>query len=382
MRVRSRNLLSAIVLVLAALSSLAGPTVAAPKLASDIWDTYMDAAAKAVMDDEPRSAKLLWQCAVQVAQQMHDDDRLLLSHMMLFITAWQLNDKATMDAVRPEIKKFDVKHLDESLLPASRTLATLGGHYDDEAARVSRQAKPKTENEKKELDEEHDRLLKSAVRCYLMAWAIQKNPKVRSQLDANSLAENLAEYGMVLRHDQELHDARQQLEDALDIWNKEEQSAAKVAQASETFSVRAGDRSGTQAMPITAVYAVTLLADAYFQLGNSSEEKADVRDHDLRQSEQLYNKALKTIEPVWPRIRIVATLHDHLGLLYSEEKNYSQAESHLANSLALFDALTGRGSDDSNAVAHSLAETYRDDNKEPKARQLERAYNLSTPAPQ
>lgn len=50
-------------------------------LDKSLWDTYMDAAARANEDDQLYSAEVLWKAAIQVAEQMGPDEvRLFFSH--------------------------------------------------------------------------------------------------------------------------------------------------------------------------------------------------------------------------------------------------------------------------------------------------------------
>jgi tetratricopeptide (TPR) repeat protein len=327
---------------------------AAQKKALTLWDTYMGAAATAVKKRDLLDAEVLWKCAVQVADQMQDRDRLLLSRTMLFITAVELKDQATADELKPLIINWDIAHLDDTFLRVSHTLGSLGSWYDNKGREGG-----------------EDIYLEIAERCFHLQWAIQK--KTMSEPDAYSLGL----YGLVLLHQRQSDKAREKLEQALIVWDKQEQRMKSRALAGSQFCVLGKADPNMEILSATPLYLEMSYARAYFKLG---EKETSASNEDFAKSEELYRRALGEVQRVWPRGETAASIHYGLAEVYTAEKKYPDAEANFNKSLQLYGELEGQQSENVKWVAKELAVLLRAENRAIEAQQIERKYGVSEAA--
>jgi hypothetical protein len=130
--------------------------------AQSLWDTYMDAAARANEDDQLGSAEILWESAIRVAEQMGPDEaRLFFSREMLLLTYFDLGQGEGEKAKEliSLMQHPDVSKIDAGLLPFSRTLDGLASTYDGRWKKKGKNA---------------EIALLEAERCRMIQTAIQK----------------------------------------------------------------------------------------------------------------------------------------------------------------------------------------------------------------
>lgn len=338
-------------------TALPGSGSAPQEKARGLWDTYMDAAATAVQKGDLQDAEVLWRCAVQLGDDMHDDARSFLSRMMRFITAFELKDQGLIRELRPRISRFDVSKLDDTLLPVSWMLEALANWYYEKW------------NESKE-----GIFLEMAERCRGLQWAIQK--KVLPEPDADSTTL----YGLVLGYEGNFDEASKKFEEASSIWHKQDQEMKERVQASSQFCVLPESRLEMEKLSSMSLYVDVLLAREYQELGKT--EKSEAGNSAFAKSEQLYSRALGQLERVWPRSEDVADTHQELAKLYNDEKKYPDAEAHFKKSLQLYEELEGQQGEDVKDVAKELAAVLRTGHRETEAQGIERKYQVSNAAPQ
>jgi tetratricopeptide (TPR) repeat protein len=379
--------------------------------AQSLWDTYMDAAARANEDDHPDSAKILWESAIRVAEQMGPDEaRLFFSRKMLLLTYFDLGQGEGEKAKEliSLMQHPDVSKIDAGLLPFSRTLDGLASTYDGRWKK----------------GENAEIALLEAEQCRMIQTAIQERVLTRDV----DRAEDMALYGMVLSHRKKLDCAdskgdcaSQKLQEALKYWDAQDAKTDKRVEASKRFSLLNEGDPAMEELSEDPIYVKVILAKAYYDLGKQSKSSSTTghAEDAFRQAESLYKQVLQTWLQTWPKGSETATAYVNLGNLYQgegknqdAEKNFKQAlqiwlegwpdgsgaavsywdlgylymtegknqdaATNLENSLHLYEALEGSNSANTKWVATKLAEVLRKEDRAQDAQAIEQKYQLQT----
>ena len=341
-----------------------------------LWNTYMDAAAASLMNNDLVNAEVLWRCAEQVAQDLNDEDRLLVSRTLLYTTAVQSNDQGIAREIRSKSSRPDLRSIDETFAPVSRTLGRIADFYDN--------------NNHKEAQNAAD-YLAVAERCRLLQEAIA------TKLLDSKLAEDKALFGLVYRHESQLEkqggktqlaaadtaNAIEKTTEALDLWQKEDQKRAARTLASNEFSVTcAGSQAGQNAQGLFACSGLAIedrtdinllvrviLAMSLLDSGDKTNKTA--AEQILK---SLLNRSGLNVYPVLTE----ATAARLLGTMYDGDQEYLSAETYLQKSLDFYLRLEDQGW--AASLAKDLATVKLKLHKPAEAAELAQTYHFSLDA--
>jgi hypothetical protein len=265
---------------------------------------------------------------------------------------------------------INVQEVDASFLPITRMLGRLADVYYKRWSNFPENPATEAERNQKEV------ALQSAGRFALVELAFQQ--KILRK-DDQRIANTLRFYGQVLRKQNQLGEAIEQLEKANEIWDRIASTRDLFAAANEEAALFPSAPSRQKADGMLTVkndLAVYYLVDG-MRLRNAKEKDEEGAKARFAAAERLLLESLGEYGTFWPDHRQTGDLNFALGTLYrfwAEKK--AGAEGYYRRALAIHEAADGSADETVRQLAGDLAGFLREEGNENAAAEIEQRYDL------
>ena len=284
--------------------------VAQLKGASELWNTYMDAAATSLESEDAAGARIFVQSANQLAATEGPGNPRL--EMAEFLGALLENDTSKADELLKKIGQALPSSSRTQFLPFGEVMGRVGENYYNRFKGA-------------ESEDERASVLAIAERATRLEIAIRQRVGSEPQGDP-SLPNTVGFLGVILFREGKYELACAQYEKALKIWDDRAKSEARLAGGSQRFSLFQSF-SGTGGQANSPLDVRILLARAYASLASQNEgDKQPAKALEARRkAEKEYKSVLETLGHDWPNHLTRSYLLLGLADVYFAEKRYADA---------------------------------------------------------
>lgn len=335
------------------------------------WGLYIDAAAEAQSNGDLVAAEALLQSANDVAERI-DGRHSLRASLTLMLLASAYADLKKFDTARvvPDIK-IDLAEVDASYLPFTRLLQRFVAGYRKRWNELP--ANPTTENDRKR----KVTLLESAARFSMVEIAFQK--KILPP-DDERIANALYDYALILKDQDKLSQAIEQLKQADIIWDQIASKRDVFALANEEaalFPPGLARQKADRMLEVKKRLALYYLLDGMALQDGGDDRSATERYAD---AERLLLNTLSQYNAFWPNHPTTGYVNFLLARVYTfwTDKK-SMAEVPYRRALAIYEAANGADDNDVTFIAGDFAGYLRHVGRKDAALEIETRYGLNRP---